>query len=59
MSIKFLPRTLRVLAHALSAKNSPNRPQLLGRVKLTSAFPQSYYIYAGQQVLPEESTYQE
>ncbi len=28
-----------MLAHSLSAKNPPNRPRLLGRVKLTSAVP--------------------
>ncbi len=50
---------LRVLKHSLSAKNPPNRPPLLGPVKLTSAFPPNYFIYADQQVLLGESTYQE
>ncbi len=50
---------LRVLAHSLSAKTSPNRSPLLGPVKLTSAFSPSYFIYADQQVLLGESTYQE
>ncbi len=42
---------LRVLAHSLSTKKMPNWPRSLGRVKLTSAVPPSYFIYAGQQVL--------
>ncbi len=43
----------------MSTKNPPNRPRLLGPVKLTSAFPPNYIIYAGQQVLLGESTYRE
>ncbi len=50
---------LRVLKHSLSGKHLPNRPRLLGPVKLTSAFPPNYIIYAGQQALLGESTYQE
>ncbi len=50
---------LRVLKHSLSAKNPPNRPRLLGPIKLTSALPPNYFIYAGQQVLLGESTYRE
>ena len=35
---------LRVFTHSLCAKNPPNRPRLLGPVKLTSAFPPNYFL---------------
>ncbi len=35
---------LRVLAHSLSVKNPPNRPRLLGRVKLILLLPELLYL---------------